>query len=145
MYSVLIIDCSRFWECGPQGETCLFECAHCGGSSNQQCQDQWALSFDTSYEYPDGPVCDWPGNIDCTIGCPDNSECCENTDCSKCSEGFCNLDWTCTYPEDCCTSDAECGNYDGMCNVPAPHTQDNCAYCDQGQCVGGENSTPTSE
>ena len=62
----MYLDCSRFWECGPDYESCLFECAHCGGSSNPLCNDQQALSFDPSYNYPVGPVCDWPKNIDCT-------------------------------------------------------------------------------
>ena len=53
-------DCSRFWECGPAYETCLFECASCpclqfpGGvddpECNYQCEGeqgfQWALTFD---------------------------------------------------------------------------------------------------
>ena len=30
------------------------------------CNDQWALTFDESYQFPYGPVCDWPSNIDCT-------------------------------------------------------------------------------
>ena len=49
-------DCSRFWECGPAGESCLFECANCchdgpeSGNCNWQCEGkqgyQWALTFD---------------------------------------------------------------------------------------------------
>ena len=58
-------DCSRFWECGPDYEACLFECAHCGVEV-AGCQGQEALSFDPRYNYPVGPVCDWPSNIDCT-------------------------------------------------------------------------------
>ena len=49
-------DCSRFWECGPAGESCLVECANCcpdgpeSGNCIQLCEGkqgyQWALTFD---------------------------------------------------------------------------------------------------
>ena len=65
----LLPDCSRFWECGPELETCLFECAACcrcaddqslctdenGWQCSPQCNDQtlggvqWALTFDDKY------------------------------------------------------------------------------------------------
>ena len=65
-----VLDCSRFWECGPAGETCLFECAACQTemNSNPLCNGQWALTFDMRFQYPVGPVCDWPSAIDCTPG-----------------------------------------------------------------------------
>jgi len=140
-------NCSRFWECGPpdqQGryETCLFECAPCGGPSNQQCNGQWALTFDPSFQYPVGPVCDWPSNIECGTVCDTDLpayECCENADCNQCDGGYCSLMFQCVYPGPCeCTLDSDCTNYDGVCNVPAPHDPDNCAYCAEGgACLGG--------
>jgi hypothetical protein len=143
---LLLLDCSRFWECGPNFETCLFECAHCGDQSNQQCHYHEdnnympALAFDVTKQFPDGPVCNWPSDttVRCYSECPPNAECCENSACSKCPGGTCNLDWTCSYPADCCNSDSDCSHSDGVCNVPAPHTPDNCAYCDNGQCAGGK-------
>ena len=153
---ILFLDCSRFWECGPAGETCLFECAPCQAeiNTNPLCDGQWALTFDVRFQYPVGPVCDWPSTINCTLGCPEDAECCNNYDCNKCSWGYCNLvtkyhiltelylpvqDWTCTYDPPCeCSSDAECENYDGICNVPAPHDPESCSFCFDGQCSGGE-------
>jgi len=134
-------NCSRFWECGPGGETCLFECAHCGGPSNPMCNGQWALTFDPKYQYPNGPVCDWPSNIDCITNCTlDEYQCCENSDCNQCDGGYCSLYFQCVYPEPCgeCKQDSDCDNWDGTCNVPAPHDPDNCAYCsEEGTCLGG--------
>ena len=44
------------------------ECAPCGGPSGpEMCNGQWALSFDVRYEYPIGPVCDWPVIVDCKM------------------------------------------------------------------------------
>merc|ERR1712126_584807 len=137
-------NCSRFWECGPGGETCLFECAACGGPSNPMCHGQWALTFDPSYQYPNGPVCDWPSNIDCGVECdhinkPDEFECCLNEHCDQCDGGYCSLFFQCVYPGTCeCKHDSDCNNWDGTCNVPAPHDPDNCAYCsEEGTCLGG--------
>ena len=98
-----VSDCSRFWECGPAGETCLFECAPCQAeiNTNPLCDGQWALTFDVRFQYPVGPVCDWPSTINCTLGCPEDAECCNNLDCNKCSSGYCNLDWTCSYDPPC--------------------------------------------
>ena len=42
----------------------MFECAHCP-EDEVMCRNQQALSFDMRYQYPDGPVCDWPSNVDC--------------------------------------------------------------------------------
>ena len=136
-----LADCSRFWECGPQGETCLVECASCQHSldENPRCLGQWALTFDVTYQYPLGPVCDWPDIIDCTLTCPEDAECQANSDCDQCDGGYCNVDCTCTYNPPCgCTEDSECENSDGTCNLPPPHTPDFCAYCEAGQCQGGE-------
>jgi len=133
-------NCSRFWECGPNYETCLFECANCQHSENEnpQCAGQWALTFDVRYQFPVGPVCDWPSAIDCTLTCPETAQCQENSDCNDCGGGYCNVDCTCTYPNPCsCSSDQDCDNFDGMCDLPSPHHPEYCAYCDAGLCKGG--------
>ena len=103
-----VSDCSRFWECWNSGENqCLYECDPCQTElgSNPLCEgtfgQQWALTFDVRFQYPVGPVCDWPSTIDCTLGCPEVAECCDNLDCNKCSSGYCNLDWTCSYDPPC--------------------------------------------
>merc|ERR1712241_198219 len=135
-------NCSRYWECGPGGETCLFECAPCG-IDNPMCNGQWALSFDVRYQYPLGPVCDWPSTINCTNGgCEDKEprpECCSDEECNNgCPASHCSHNFQCIYDEHCdCTLDTDCDTYDGICNIPPPHTNDTCAYCSDGQCKGG--------
>ena len=142
---ILFLDCSRFWECGPNYETCLFECANCQHAENEnpQCAGQWALTFDVRYQYPVGPVCDWPSAIDCTLTCPETAQCQENSDCNDCDGGYCNVDCTCTYPNPCsCSSDQDCDNFDGLCDLPSPHHPEYCAYCDAGVCKGGKGRVP---
>ena len=39
-----VADCSRFWECSPEGP-CLFECASCP-PADEQCLGEQALFFD---------------------------------------------------------------------------------------------------
>jgi len=85
-------NCSRYWECGPQGYTCLLECALCGGPSNSMCDGQWSLTFDPSFQYPIGPVCVWPVDLDCgeSLVCDNDLpeyECCHNDDCDF--NGYC--------------------------------------------------------
>ena len=80
---------------------------------------QWALTFDVTFQYPVGPVCNWPNIIDCTLTCSEDDECQENSDCSLCSGGYCNMDCGCTYPTPCqCSSDQDCDQFDGICDVP---------------------------
>ena len=57
-------DCSRFWECGPEGEYCLCECPDCPTEMNPLCNGKSALYFDKRYQYPVAPVCGWPSHID---------------------------------------------------------------------------------
>jgi len=143
-------NCSRFWLCGPEGETCLNECAHCGGPNNPVlCGDQWALTFDPSFQYPLGPVCNWPVELDCgeTLVCDvakPEYECCENQDCCACP-GHCycafNSDESasqCVQESPCdCTSNSECAGFDGVCNVPPPHDLSSCSYCEDHECKPG--------
>ena len=67
-FTYVCLDCSRYWECGPAGETCLWDCAPCQHAigENELCAGSWALYFDVQYQYPVGPVCDWPSNVDCS-------------------------------------------------------------------------------
>lgn len=142
-------NCSRFWECGPEGETCLVECANCQHeeNGNAQCEGRWALVFDVSYQYPDGPVCDWPGNVDCSnVVCDEmdpRPECCSDEDC-VCPGAYCTTSFTCS-DNDCeppeCSVNSDCDKYDGHCNIPAPHTEDKCQFCDEGDCNPGCSSS----
>ena len=104
---------------------------------------QWALTFDVTFQYPVGPVCNWPNIIDCTLTCSEDDECQENSDCSLCSGGYCNMDCGCTYPTPCqCSSDQDCDQFDGICDVPSPHHPQYCSYCDDtGLCKGGNTAT----
>jgi len=141
-------NCSRFWECGPAGETCLVECPHCGGPSNSQCEDRWALTFDPSKQYPVGPVCVWPVDLDCggSLVCDINKpeyECCANDDCCPCP-GTCYCAFNddessskCVQEKPCtCENNSDCLNFDGTCNVPPPH-DNSCTYCEANECKPG--------
>ena len=106
--------------------------------------------FDVGYQYPDGPVCDWPGNVDCSnVVCDEmdpRPECCADSDCS-CPGAYCSTSFTCV-DNDCeppeCSVNSDCDNFDGQCNIPAPHTEDKCQYCDNGDCNPGEQKNRTS-
>merc|ERR1711976_574120 len=124
-YHIHEYNCSRFWECGPEG-ACLFECASCP-SDNDQCMGEEALWFDCKYQYPEGPVCDWPNGVDCATSTPKPTNVpttepktttttpkptttpegfclvdddCSNTPCSSCENQQC-------YDPECC-EDANC-------------------------------------
>eukprot|EP00090_Calanus_glacialis_P038285 TRINITY_DN6687_c0_g1_i1.p1 TRINITY_DN6687_c0_g1~~TRINITY_DN6687_c0_g1_i1.p1 ORF type:complete len:690 (-),score=119.86 TRINITY_DN6687_c0_g1_i1:89-2158(-) len=156
-------NCSRFWECGPVVETCLFECAGCQSEigADSACNDQWALTFDPSYQYPEGPICNWPFTIECnngkrcTVG--DDTSCNHNDLCGECvAPGYCEYHpccqedddcslnacgtcvvndgglYTCVYP-DCCTSDDCTEGCNGVCNVDGECDYDGC--CDNSDCT----------
>jgi len=132
-------NCSRFWECGPTYETCLFECAHCNNEAmdNPLCKGQQALTFDPVIQWPFGPVCNWPNTIDCDN---DNVPCdclpwqsCVNGVCSpQCTlDVHCPVGYVC---DDCnwCVPGSPCNGDDsaclqGVCDIPWPYTT--CEYC----------------
>jgi len=141
-------DCSKFWECGPELETCLFQCAPCGDSPlciNPYGQKQEYLSFNYTIQYPDGPVCDWPANIDCSnkpgdcdclpwqtcVGGKCTPQCEEN---SHCPDGYdCDCKWCIGHM---CADNSECKQ--NMCDPPNnPHTT--CEFCNDvsGDCTPG--------
>jgi len=138
-------NCSRFWECGPSYEACLFECAHCP-YPDPMCKGQQALTFDKAYQFPDGPVCDWPSNVDCING-PGDCDCLEWQTCvggacvPQCEDDtHCPAGYECSDCKWCeghsCSTDSECKH--NMCNPPTnPHTT--CEYCDatSSGCVPG--------
>ena len=109
----LFSDCSRFWVCEPDLSACLFECAKASATE--------ALYFDVRYQYPVGPVCDWPSEIDCYMPdeCLVDEDCLDNEYCDdgKCLEGCRNnaacgtcgecIDHECTEPECCLDSDCQ--------------------------------------
>jgi len=86
-YHVHEYDCSKFWECGPSGP-CLFQCGEC-----EFCGPNNRLSFDCRYQYPVGPVCDWPDKVNCTNDNPCTDDCCSAADCpgGVCIDGSCVL------------------------------------------------------
>merc|ERR1712110_985856 len=111
-------DCSLFWECGPSGP-CLTKCAECPVSTS--CPDGF-LNFDCRYVYPEGPVCDWPNQVNCTNDTPCDInlvECCSDADCpvnSVCIGNSCETNGptptpgpttTTQCPTDCC-ADEDC-------------------------------------
>jgi len=141
-------DCSKFWECGPELETCLFQCPLCGDSPlciNPYGQKQKYLSYNYTIPYPDGPVCDWPANIDCSnkpancdclpwqtcVGGLCTPQCTEN---SHCPDGYdCDCNWCVGHK---CVDNSECK--DNMCDPPNnPHTT--CEFCNDvsGECTPG--------
>ena len=99
-------DCSRFWECSYPDEACLYECLSCDGSS--LCEGKETLSFDVRYQYPVGPVCDWPQNVDCSRDVCDEMdprpECCQDSDCQNDDiypDAYCSTSFNCVYPDSC--------------------------------------------
>ena len=58
------LDCSLFSQCDSEARACFEECGHCdpGPSDPLVCDGQPPLTFDSSYQHPLGPVCDWPFN-----------------------------------------------------------------------------------
>jgi len=100
-----IYNCSRFWVCQPDLTDCLHECAPMG--------DGGALYFDVRDQYPIGPTCNWPEQINCTM---------KDEDCSICHP------WQkCILPGPICTPD---------CKIDT-HCQDD-EYCDFKE--GGEGN-----
>merc|ERR1712080_803898 len=49
-------NCSQFWECEVSGTICLYEYQHCVTGP---------LYFVPDLQYPTGPACDWPANVEC--------------------------------------------------------------------------------
>ena len=127
-----ILDCSRFWECSPQG-ACLTSCAPC----DMQCGNYDGLVFDCRYQFPVGPVCDFPDNVNCTNGYTTDTNypthptvpttttpegyCKSDADCTGSSCSHC-VNHACVDPE-CCTDD-ECGDITNMV----------CSVCDMETC-----------
>ena len=105
----LFTDCSRFWECSPPGQAYLYECVRCEGS--HLCEGREALSFDVTYQYPEGPVCNYPAYVDCSRDVCDEQdprpECCQDSECQNvgstnyCPEAYCATSFNCVYPDSC--------------------------------------------
>merc|ERR1712110_828138 len=99
-------NCSRFWECRPDGSVCLTECASCPDESGL-CEGKGSFSFDVSYQYYEGgPFCDWPSNVDCSTSvCNEmdpRPECCQDTDCQNDDfypDAYCSTSFNCVYPQ----------------------------------------------
>ena len=71
--------------CNPDLSDCLHECAPADTEGN-------ALYFDISIKYPDGPVCNWPFEVNCENKensckqCKPSEQCILCTDCPECPE-----------------------------------------------------------
>jgi len=131
-YHVHEYNCSRFWECSPQG-ACLTSCAPCG----IECGNYDGLVFDCRYQFPVGPVCDYPDNVNCTNGYTTDTNypthptvpttttpegyCKSDADCTGSSCSHC-VNHMCVDPE-CCTDD-DCGDITNMV----------CSVCDMETC-----------
>jgi len=124
-YHIHEYNCSRFWECGPQG-ACLFECASCP-PDNDQCMGEEALWFDCKYQFPEGPVCDWPNGVDCTTSTPKptNVPTTDPITTTKSTTTTTKAPTTTTTPEGFCLADEDCSN------TP-------CSSCENQQCVDPE-------
>jgi len=114
-YHVHEYNCSRFWECSPQG-ACLTSCAPC---NVEMCGNYDGLVFDCRYQYPVGPVCDFPDNVNCTNGYSTSNRVPTTTTTTT---------TTTTHPEGYCESDADC-------------TGSSCSHCVNNQCVDPECCT----
>jgi len=146
-------NCSRFWECSPEGP-CLNECAPCA-----TCSPYDGLVFDCRYEFPEGPVCDWPDNVNCTnhYPCTEDGDCtgtwcstcvaevCVDPECCAdmdCPPGQICLDGACK-PDDCtgeCCSNSDCsGTACSTCENNACVDPECCSDddCPDGQCING--------
>jgi len=142
-YHVHEYNCSRFWECSPQGP-CLFECAPCPADSGL-CNNQEALSFDCRYQYPVGPVCDWPGNVLCVgstqrpttstttpdPGCITDDDCQDNEWCDTSGfPGVCRIG---------CRDDSGCSAT--SCSTCVEHVCHDPECCGDSDCSGTSCST----
>merc|ERR1719228_2522794 len=140
-------NCSQFWQCAPVGDICLFECAPCATG----CPSTGALYFNPNLQWPYGPACDWPSNVECTNewersttappACPlpcqtwqngaCQPECCDDEDCPD-DKPLCNAGGSCQIG---CREHQDCQDWNGECP--------SCQWCDKpgnveiGQCKPG--------
>jgi len=132
-YHVHEYDCNKFWECSPEGP-CLFECAPCGDVP--VCEGYNGLTFDCRYQYPEGPVCDWPDHVNCTNHIPNPCDACE--DWQTCVDGECT---GCRTSDDCTAMVCSTCD-DNMCVDPECCNNDDCLT---GDCVDGSCPTTTTK
>ena len=111
----------------------MTSCAPCG----MQCGNYDGLVFDCRYQFPVGPVCDYPDNVNCTNGYTTDTNypthptvpttttpegyCKSDADCTGSSCSHC-VNHMCVDPE-CCTDD-DCGDITNMV----------CSVCDMETC-----------
>ena len=58
MLNLVSLDCGKFWECGPNLVPCLFVCPPISGD----------IGGGSLYFNKELGICDWPFNVDCTMG-----------------------------------------------------------------------------
>jgi len=126
-YHIHEYNCSRFWECSPEGP-CLFECAPCA-EDNPQCLGEEALSFDCQYQAPVGPVCDWPNVVQCVYSSPAPT----TTTSTTTPDPGCITDEDCLDNEWCDTS-----GFPGICRIGCRDddgcTATSCSTCEDHVC-----------
>ena len=75
-------------------------------------------------------------------------ECCSDDECiNECPGSHCSTNFECIYNTDCedgCTVNSDCEHYFGLCNIPPPHTNDTCNYCEDEECKPGEHERDLS-
>ena len=121
----------------------MTSCAPCG----IECGNYDGLVFDCRYQFPVGPVCDFPDNVNCTNGYTTDTNypthptvpttttpegyCKSDADCTGSSCSHC-VNHACVDPE-CCTDD-ECGDITNMvCSVCSMDT------CSRPECCVDED------
>lgn len=128
-------NCSRFWECGPQG-ACLFSCAPCG----IECGNYDGLVFDCRWQYPLGPVCDFPDNVNCTNGYSTSTKyppVPTTTTTTTTEDPGCHTDDDCPSDQWCDTS-VDPGECKPGCRTSNDCTAMSCSECVNHQCVDPE-------
>jgi len=143
-----VFNCSRFWVCQPDLTDCLHECARADENS--------ALYFDVRYQYPYGPVCDWPTNIDCINRPIECGQCEVWQDCVELENGYictpdchidphCNDDEYCDYPDggegNChigCRNNSTCGVNSKPCGTCTNHICQEPECCTDEDCQSNE-------
>jgi len=144
-----VFNCSRFWVCQPDLSDCLHECA--------RADENGALYFDVTYQYPEGPVCDWPANIDCDNKSPDCGECEVWQECVEDGTNYictpdckidphCKDDEYCDFPEGgdgkCqkgCRNNEVCGKNVQPCGKCVNHVCDEPLCCTDADCPGKQH------
>ena len=116
----------------------MFSCGPCG----DQCGDYDGLVFDCRYQYPEGPVCDWPDNVNCTNGYtkppgPTTTTIPTTTTTPTTPDPGCKTDDDCLDDQWCDTS-VKPGECKPGCRTSDDCTAMSCSMCVEHQCEDPE-------